>query len=81
MMFRCLYTNKPIPSGLDLCVPSVPEVSDYPISVQCPHCGLRHHGTVADGCLIDAMSDEPSLAKPHRNAPPTRPCAAAVNKR
>jgi hypothetical protein len=53
LMFRCPYTNRPIAAGFDLHVPSLRTVSDYPISVLCPHCGLRHYGTIADGCLAD----------------------------
>jgi hypothetical protein len=53
VMFRCPYTNKPIAAGFDLHVSSIREVADYPISVLCPHCGLRHHGRLADGCLYD----------------------------
>jgi len=53
VMFRCPYTNKPIAAGFDLHVSSFNDVADYPISVLCPHCGLRHHGRLADGCLAD----------------------------
>jgi hypothetical protein len=37
-------------------------VSEFPISVQCPHCGKQHHGTIADGCLTEERS--PPLAPP-----------------
>ena len=75
-MFRCPYTNKPIASGMDLHVPSLGEMSNYPISVMCPHCGLRHHGTVGDGCLADAMPDKPDAARPQ-----PRDIAARMKKR
>ena len=39
LVFRCPYTNQPIPSGIE-CGKSSLEVSlDYPISLRCPHCG------------------------------------------
>ena len=53
LMFRCPYTNKPIRPGIELMPENLHGVSDYPISVQCPHCGKQHHGTIADGCLTD----------------------------
>lgn len=53
LMFRCPYTNKTIASGIELEAESLKDVSDYPISLQCPHCGRQHHGTIADGCLSD----------------------------
>ena len=60
LMFRCPYTNKPIPSGIELVPENLKSVSEFPISVQCPHCGQQHHGTVADGCLTDETA--PPLA-------------------
>jgi hypothetical protein len=60
LMFRCPYTNKPIQSGIELVVENLKRVSEFPISVQCPHCGKQHHGTVADGCLTDEAA--PPLA-------------------
>jgi hypothetical protein len=53
LMFRCPYTNKPIRSGIDLVADILETVADYPISLQCQHCGRRHHGTVGDGSLIE----------------------------
>jgi hypothetical protein len=64
LMFRCPYTNKPIASGMDFHGPSLLEMSDYPISVMCPHCGFQHHGTVSDGCLADALPETPEDARP-----------------
>ena len=64
LMFRCPYTNKPIVSGMDIHIPSLREMSDYPISVMCPHCGFQHHGTVADGCLADALPEKPAIVRP-----------------
>jgi hypothetical protein len=61
LIFRCPYTNEPIRSGIDLIPDNLGAVSDYPISVHCPHCGIRHHGTVADGCLIDERT--PALSE------------------
>ena len=61
LMFRCPYTNKPIPSGIELVSENLKSISEFPIGVQCPHCGQRHHGTIADGCLIE---DAPPLAPP-----------------
>ena len=48
-------TNGLIAAGFDLHVSSLREVADYPISVHCPHCGIRHHGRLADGCLSDDL--------------------------
>jgi len=53
LMFRCPYTNKPIRSGIELVRDNLKSVSDYPISVHCPHCGSQHHGIIADGCLTE----------------------------
>ena len=53
LMFRCPYTNKPIGSGIELVSENLKSMSEFPISVQCPHCGKQHHGTIADGCLTD----------------------------
>ena len=62
LMFRCPYTNKPIPSGIEIVSENLKSISEFPISVQCPHCGQQHHGTVADGCLTDERS--PPFAPP-----------------
>jgi hypothetical protein len=53
LMFRCPYTNKPIRSGIEFVSDNLKAVSEYPISVHCPHCGAQHHGTIADGCLTE----------------------------
>jgi hypothetical protein len=63
-MFRCPYTNKPIRSEIELVSANLKTVSDYPISLHCPHCGRQHHGTIADGCLTDERA--PSLSPPER---------------
>jgi hypothetical protein len=55
LVFRCPYSNKLIASGMEVHVPSLQAMADYPISVMCPHCGFQHHGTVADGCVAEAM--------------------------
>jgi hypothetical protein len=39
-------------------------MADYPISVMCPHCGVRHHGTVADGCVAEAIPEDPAVVPP-----------------
>ena len=57
LVFRCPYTNQPIPSGIESGKACLREALDYPISVPCPHCGFQHHGTVADGYL----TEEPNL--------------------
>ena len=62
LMFRCPYTNKPIRSGIELVSDNLKAVSDYPISLHCPHCGRQHHGTMADGCLTEERS--PPLSPP-----------------
>ena len=62
LMFRCPYTNKPIRSEIELVSENLKAVSEYPISVYCPHCGQQHHGTIADGCLTDERA--PPLAPP-----------------
>ena len=62
LMFRCPYTNKPIRSGIELVSDNLKAVSDYPISVHCPHCGSQHHGTIADGCLTEERA--PPLSPP-----------------
>jgi hypothetical protein len=77
LMFRCPYTNKPIAAGFDLHVPSLRSVSDYPISVLCPHCGIRHHGTIGDGCLADDSIFVPADPEP----PLPRDIAARMKKR
>jgi hypothetical protein len=64
LMFRCPYTNKPLASGMEIHVESLSVMAIYPISVMCPHCGFRHHGTVGDGCLADGLPDQPQAAKP-----------------
>jgi hypothetical protein len=53
LVFRCPYTNRPIPSGIEAGPDCIRDARDYPISLRCPHCGLQHHGTVADGYLTD----------------------------
>ncbi len=53
LIFRCPYTNRAIQPGIELLDDSIETVSTYPISLDCPHCGNRHHGTVADGFLTD----------------------------
>ena len=53
LVFRCPYTNQPIPSGIESGKSSLRDALDYPIALPCPHCGLLHHGTVADGYLTD----------------------------
>jgi hypothetical protein len=53
LVFRCPYTNQPIPSGIESGKASLKVALDYPISLRCPHCGFLHHGTVADGYLTD----------------------------
>ena len=58
LVFLCPYTNHPIPAGIECGKSSLRQTLDYPISLQCPHCGLLHHGIVADGYL----TDEPDLA-------------------
>lgn len=55
LTFRCPYTNKPIPSGIEVDRRSVRQVrkdQECPIAVYCPHCGFDHHGTIADGYLV-----------------------------
>jgi len=47
LMFRCPYTNNPIRSGIELLPANLKAVSEYPISVHCPHCGCQHHGIIA----------------------------------
>lgn len=64
LIFRCPYTNKPIMSGIELVSANLKAMSDYPISVDCPHCNSRHHGFVADGCLVDDRSPSPSPSEP-----------------
>jgi hypothetical protein len=54
LTFRCPYTNKLILSGIELFADNLKGMSEYPISVDCPHCSNRHHGFIADGCLIEA---------------------------
>ena len=51
-------------SEIELVSENLKAVSEYPISVHCPHCGSQHHGTIADGCLTDERS--PPLAPPER---------------
>jgi hypothetical protein len=51
LMFRCPYTNKPIRSGIELVAENLKRLSVLPVSVQCPHCGIQHHGAV--GCLVE----------------------------
>ena len=51
-------------------------MSDYPISVMCPHCGFQHHGTVADGCVADAIPEKPAVVPPR-----PRDVAARMKKR
>jgi hypothetical protein len=63
LMFRCPYTNQPIQSGIELALENIKTMSDYPISLDCPHCKRRHHGTVSDGCLSQEHS--PPLV-PHK---------------
>ena len=53
LVFRCPYTNQPIPSGIESGKASLKVALDCPISLRCPHCGLLHHGTVADGYLTE----------------------------
>jgi hypothetical protein len=53
LVFHCPYTNQPIPSGIEAGADCLKTALDYPISLRCPHCGLLHHGTVADGYLTD----------------------------
>ena len=62
LMFRCPYTNKPIRPGIELAVEQFKAVAEYPISMQCPHCGRQHHGSMADGCLTEERA--PTLAPP-----------------
>jgi hypothetical protein len=55
LVFRCPYTNEPIPSGIDVDRQSISQVGlahEYPIKVYCLHCGFHHHGTIADGYLV-----------------------------
>jgi hypothetical protein len=52
LTFRCPYTNKPIPSGIEVDHASASKARDTPIRVHCPHCGFDHHGTIADGQLL-----------------------------
>jgi hypothetical protein len=60
LTFRCPYTNKLILSGIELISTNFKAMSDYPISVDCPHCKSRHHGLIADGCLSEERSPAPS---------------------
>jgi hypothetical protein len=53
LVFRCPYTNQPIPSRIECGKSSLQQALDTPISLRCPHCGFMHHGTVADGYLTD----------------------------
>jgi hypothetical protein len=39
-------------------------MSDYPISMHCPHCGRQHHGTMADGCLTEEAAPSLSPSEP-----------------
>jgi hypothetical protein len=73
LVFRCPYTNKPIFSGVEVFVESLRGMADYPISVPCPHCGFRHHGSVADGCLSDEV--------PAKESPPAAAPAALLRRR
>ena len=59
LVFHCPCTNQPILSGIESSPDSLRMALDYPISLRCPHCGLQHHGTVADGYLTD---DGPPVA-------------------
>ena len=52
LTFRCPYTNKPFDSGIEVDPQSAIRVQAYPIRVRCPHCGIDHHGTIADGRLV-----------------------------
>jgi hypothetical protein len=56
LVFRCPYTNEPIPSGIESGKTSLKDALDCPISLPCPHCGLLHHGTVADGYLTEDIN-------------------------
>jgi hypothetical protein len=58
LTFLCPYTNKPIPSGIELDRVSASKAGDYPIRVYCPHCGFDHHGTIADGQLMHEAEAE-----------------------
>ena len=62
LMFRCPYSNRPIKPGIELESENFRTVSDYPITVHCPHCDAQHHGTIADGCLTEERA--PPLAPP-----------------
>ena len=78
LMFRCPYTNKPIQSGIELVSENLKSVSQFPISLQCPHCGKQHHGTVAlestEGAGTVITLTLPSCPADRRGAPAGRTC-------
>jgi len=44
LVFRCPYTNKPIPSGIEVHPDNLKSMRLLPLRLQCPHCGLHHDG-------------------------------------
>jgi len=65
LTFYCPYTNKPIPSGVELDSRVVKEMGKYPVSLHCPYCNTQHHGFIADGC---ATSDSYFSSQPDQPA-------------
>ena len=53
LIFRCPYSNRPIPSGIDLEPRDARKMRDFPIRLHCTDCGFSHDGTIGDGELRD----------------------------
>jgi hypothetical protein len=64
LMFRCPYTNKAIRPGIELVPDNLKTMSDYPISMHCPHCGRQHHGIIGHGCLTEEPAPPLSPSEP-----------------
>jgi len=80
LMFRCPYTNKPIQSGIELVSENLKSVSKFPISVQCPHCGKQHHGTIADvSRQLALLGFQINEVRVHRMVPKSRTDLLFIN--
>jgi hypothetical protein len=66
LTFFCPYTNKPIPSGVEIDSRAVRAMGKYPVSVRCPHCETLHHGFIADGCIAPDSDFPPEPDPPKK---------------
>jgi len=56
LVFRRPYTNKTLPSGIEIDRDNARHIQELPLRLQFPHCGLHHDAVISDAELSDAVA-------------------------